>query len=144
MAPKTKIAALPSTMKELKDTLWKAADKLRGSMDASQYKDVILGLVFLKYVSDSFDERREQIRTELAADIAEMPPGHRRWRAWPVRQVALNQRAALADALTSLRWEQKQARERLEQLDQLTDLLMAGVTAGTITLASDAPSKGTT
>ncbi|ACV77509.1 type I restriction-modification system subunit M [Nakamurella multipartita] len=57
-----------STMKELKDTLWKAADKLRGSMDASQYKDVILGLVFLKYVSDAFDERREQIRAELEAD----------------------------------------------------------------------------
>jgi type I restriction enzyme M protein len=55
-------------MKELKDTLWKAADKLRGSMDASQYKDVILGLVFLKYVSDAFDERRSQIRTELEAD----------------------------------------------------------------------------
>ena len=54
MAPKTKAAVLPSTMKELKDTLWKAADKLRGSMDASQYKDVILGLVFLKYVSDAF------------------------------------------------------------------------------------------
>ncbi len=58
----------PSTMKQLKDTLWKAADKLRGSMDASQYKDVVLGLVFLKYVSDAFDERRNQIRTELAAD----------------------------------------------------------------------------
>ena len=57
-----------STMKELKDTLWKAADKLRGSMDASQYKDVILGLVFLKYVSDAFDERRQQIRAELEAD----------------------------------------------------------------------------
>jgi len=55
-------------MKELKDTLWKAADKLRGSMDASQYKDVILGLVFLKYVSDAFDERRGQIAAELAAD----------------------------------------------------------------------------
>jgi type I restriction enzyme M protein len=68
VAPKIKVAALPSTMKELKDTLWKAADKLRGSMDASQYKDVILGLVFLKYVSDAFDERREQIRTELEAD----------------------------------------------------------------------------
>jgi type I restriction enzyme M protein len=66
--PKTKAAPAPSTMKELKDTLWKAADKLRGSMDASQYKDVILGLVFLKYVSDAFDERREQIRTELEAD----------------------------------------------------------------------------
>ena len=58
----------PSTMKELKDTLWKAADKLRGSMDASQYKDVILGLVFLKYVSDAFDERRAQIREELRAE----------------------------------------------------------------------------
>jgi len=58
----------PSTMKELKDTLWKAADKLRGSLSASQYKDVILGLVFLKYVSDAYDERRAAIRTELEAD----------------------------------------------------------------------------
>ncbi len=44
-------------MKELKDTLWKAADKLRGSLSASQYKDVVLGLVFLKYVSDADSER---------------------------------------------------------------------------------------
>ena len=58
----------PSTMKELKDTLWKAADKLRGSLSASQYKDVILGLVFLKYVSDAYDERREEVRRELTAD----------------------------------------------------------------------------
>jgi type I restriction enzyme M protein len=43
----------PSTTKELKDTLWKAANKLRGSLSASQYKDVILGLVFLKHVSDT-------------------------------------------------------------------------------------------
>jgi len=68
MPPKKQLAAAPSTMKELKDTLWKAADKLRGSMDASQYKDVILGLVFLKYVSDAFDERRARIVTELEAE----------------------------------------------------------------------------
>jgi type I restriction enzyme M protein len=54
-------------MKELKDTLWKAADKLRGSMDASQYKDVILGLVFLKYVSDAYDERRAAVEADLRA-----------------------------------------------------------------------------
>jgi len=48
--------AQPAT-KELKDTLWKAANKLRGTLPASQYKDVILGLVFLKYVSDADDER---------------------------------------------------------------------------------------
>jgi type I restriction enzyme M protein len=52
-------------MKELKDTLWKAADKLRGSLSANQYKDVILGLVFLKYVSDAYDERRDLIRADL-------------------------------------------------------------------------------
>ncbi len=59
--------ALPGvpTMADLRDTLWKAADKLRGSMDAAQYKDFVLGLVFLKYVSDSFDERRDQIRREV-------------------------------------------------------------------------------
>lgn len=56
------------TFADLRDTLWKAADKLRGSMDAAQYKDFVLGLVFLKYVSDSFDERREQIRNEVLAD----------------------------------------------------------------------------
>jgi type I restriction enzyme M protein len=55
-------------MKELKDTLWKAADKLRGSMDASQYKDVILGLVFLKYVSDAYEERRAQVEEGLRAE----------------------------------------------------------------------------
>jgi type I restriction enzyme M protein len=55
-------------MKELKATLWKAADKLRGSLSANQYKDVILGLVFLKYVSDAYDERRELIRVELKAE----------------------------------------------------------------------------
>ncbi|MGO4591563.1 type I restriction-modification system subunit M [Paenarthrobacter sp. 2TAF44] len=68
MPPKVKVDLAPSTMKELKDTLWKAADKLRGSMDASQYKDVILGLVFLKYVSDAFEERREQVQAELEAE----------------------------------------------------------------------------
>ena len=61
---------LPGMMstRDLHDTLWKAADKLRGSMDAAQYKDFVLGMVFLKYVSDSFAERREQIRAEVLAD----------------------------------------------------------------------------
>ncbi|MFJ5774992.1 N-6 DNA methylase [Streptomyces sp. NPDC093094] len=64
-----------SSTKEIQDILWKAADKLRGSMDAAQYKEFVLGLVFLKYVSDAFTERRE----ELAADpeLAQIPE-HRR------------------------------------------------------------------
>jgi type I restriction enzyme M protein len=72
---RTDQAALPGTQTtaELHTILWSAADKLRGSMDASQYKDFVLGLVFLKYVSDAFTERRDQIRAELVAD--EMPAG---------------------------------------------------------------------
>jgi type I restriction enzyme M protein len=70
-ADQVALPGMPS-MKDLEDTLWKAADKLRGSMDAAQYKDFVLGLVFLKYVSDSFEERREEIRLELTAEgIAE-------------------------------------------------------------------------
>lgn len=42
-----------------------AADKLRGSIDAAEYKHVVLGLIFLKYISDSFDSRRRAISREL-------------------------------------------------------------------------------
>src|SRR5882762_9991590 len=41
--------------------LWAAADKIRGHMDASEYKHVCLGLIFLKYISDAFEEKREQL-----------------------------------------------------------------------------------
>lgn len=58
----------PPSSTGIHDILWKAADKLRGSMDAAQYKDFVLGLVFLKYVSDAFDERRAQYRQELIDD----------------------------------------------------------------------------
>jgi len=46
--------------------LWLAADKLRGNMDASEYKHVILGLIFLKYISDSFECRRQWLVKESA------------------------------------------------------------------------------
>src|SRR5690348_15574747 len=41
--------------------LWAAADKMRGHMDPSEYKHVLLGLIFLKYISDAFDERHDQL-----------------------------------------------------------------------------------
>jgi type I restriction enzyme M protein len=45
-------------------TLWAAADKLRGNMDAAECKHVALGLIFLKYISDRFEERRLEILAE--------------------------------------------------------------------------------
>lgn len=54
--------------KTLEQTLWDTADKLRGNQEPSEYKHVVLGLVFLKYVSDRFEERRDALKDELAAD----------------------------------------------------------------------------
>ncbi|MDV7725521.1 class I SAM-dependent DNA methyltransferase [Enterococcus faecium] len=48
------------------ETLWKAADKLRGSMDASEYKHVVLGLIFLKYISDKFETKFDALVEEGA------------------------------------------------------------------------------
>ena len=45
--------------------LWKMADALRGSMDAAEYKHVVLGLIFLKYISDAFEERHAQLMAEV-------------------------------------------------------------------------------
>jgi len=45
----------------LEKKLWAAADKLRKNMDAAEYKHVVLGLIFLKYISDSFEEKYEQL-----------------------------------------------------------------------------------
>src|SRR3989338_2715814 len=47
--------------------LWAAADKLRGNIDVSEYKNIVLGLIFLKYISDSFYKRRESL-AEMTRD----------------------------------------------------------------------------
>ncbi|CAI9084604.1 SAM-dependent DNA methyltransferase [Candidatus Methylacidiphilum fumarolicum] len=46
------------------DELWRMADKLRGSMDAAEYKHVVLGLIFLKYISDAFEEKHAALEAE--------------------------------------------------------------------------------
>ncbi len=47
-------------------TLWKAADKLRSNLDAAEYKHVVLGLIFLKYISDAFEEKHAELVEEQA------------------------------------------------------------------------------
>src|SRR5438876_7338658 len=44
-----------------KAELWKAADALRSNMDAAEYKHVVLGLIFLKYISDAFEEQHAKL-----------------------------------------------------------------------------------
>ena len=50
------------------EQLWSMADKLRGSMDSGEYKNVVLGLLFLKYVSDAFEERHAELEADEYAD----------------------------------------------------------------------------
>jgi type I restriction enzyme M protein len=47
---------------DFKAILWKSADKLRNQMDAAEYKHIVLGLIFLKYISDTFDIQKNKIR----------------------------------------------------------------------------------
>ena len=47
--------------------LWQMADALRGSMDAAEYKHVVLGLIFLKYISDAFEEQHAKLVAEEAS-----------------------------------------------------------------------------
>lgn len=53
-------------LKNLEKKLWNAADKLRATLDASQYKHAVLGLIFVKYVSDAFSMRQDEIKQQLA------------------------------------------------------------------------------
>lgn len=72
------------------EQIWKAADKLRGNIDASEYKNVVLGLIFLKYISDKFDQRYQQLveegegfeedRDEYTCDNIFFVPDNARWR----------------------------------------------------------------
>lgn len=57
--------AIQAFLGELDDRLWKAADKLRSQLDAANYKHIVLGLIFLKYISDSFTARRTALEAEL-------------------------------------------------------------------------------
>jgi len=51
---------------DFKETLWKAADKLRNQMDAAEYKHIVLGLIFLKYISDTFDIQKNNIKKMIS------------------------------------------------------------------------------
>jgi len=59
------VAKAKST-ERIEPILWQAADKLRGNLDAAEYKHVVLGLIFLKYISDAFEEKHRQLSAEQA------------------------------------------------------------------------------
>src|SRR5471032_1586233 len=53
-------------IEDIRKTLWATADKLRANMDAAEYKHIVLGLIFVKYISDTFQTRREELTRRFA------------------------------------------------------------------------------
>ncbi|MCW3787224.1 type I restriction-modification system subunit M [Plebeiibacterium sediminum] len=59
-----KKASAKTKQKSMEESLWDSANKLRGTVESSEYKHVVLGLIFLKFVSDKFEERKEELVAE--------------------------------------------------------------------------------
>lgn len=106
------------------DKLWMAADKLRGTMDSAEYKHVVLGLIFLKYISDSFLEKYEALQAEEFAD----PEDRDEYLADNVFWVP-----------TEARWSFLQGRAKDPKIGQLIDEAMAAIERDNKTLKGVLP-----
>ncbi len=93
--------------------LWAMADTLRGSMDAAEYKHVVLGLIFLKYISDAFEERHAAVRAEWGDEAAEDRDEYIAESIFWVPQEA--------------RWAHLKARARQPTIGQTVDRAMAAI-----------------
>ncbi len=94
--------------------LWQMADALRGSMDAAEYKHVVLGLIFLKYISDAFEEEHAKLEAERAQGADPEDPDEYR---------ALN----IFWVPPAARWSHLKAQAKQATIGQLVDDAMAGV-----------------
>jgi type I restriction enzyme M protein len=94
--------------------LWQMADALRGSMDAAEYKHVVLGLIFLKYISDAFAEQHAKLEAEQAQGADPEDPDE--YRAVSVFWVP-----------REARWPQLQAHAKQATIGELVDKAMAAV-----------------
>ena len=94
--------------------LWQMADALRGSMDAAEYKHVCLGLLFLKYISDAFEEKHTALLAEK--DQGADPEDPDEYRAQSIFWVP-----------PEARWPHLKAQARQPTIGQLVDDAMAGI-----------------
>lgn len=107
-------------------TLWQAADKLRNNMDAAEYKHVVLGLIFLKYISDAFEDRHAQlVAQEGDGADPEHPDEYRAERVFWVPKPA--------------RWAGIQARAKDPRIGQLIDEAMAAIEKDNVSLKGVLP-----
>ncbi|MBM4844800.1 SAM-dependent DNA methyltransferase [Vibrio parahaemolyticus] len=68
-----KKAPVAKTNTNIEDSLWESANKLRGNIQSSEYKHVVLSLIFLKFISDKFEKRRVEVEEEFGSDHVDDP-----------------------------------------------------------------------
>ena len=111
---------------DYRSTLWKSADALRNNMDAAEYKHVVLGLVFLKYISDAFEEAHARLVAEQ--DQGADPEDPDEYRAESVFWVP-----------PEARWPYLSSQARQPTIGQLIDDAMAGIERDNPALANVLP-----
>lgn len=107
--------------KTLEQRLWDSADALRGNQEPSEYKHVVLGLVFLKYISDRFETRRREIETTLSNPDSDdyIPNEERRFRFLEDRDEYSGHNVFWVPA--EARWSYVQDRAKLPEIGQVID-----------------------
>lgn len=110
--------------KTLEQRLWETADALRGNQEPSEYKHVVLGLVFLKYISDRFEARRKDVETALSDPNSSdyIPNEARRLQFVEDRDEYTSHNVFWVPA--EARWESVQAQAKLPEIGQVIDTAM--------------------
>lgn len=104
--------------------LWQAADKLRSNMDAAEYKHVVLGLIFLKYISDAFKEVYEELKKDKTADPEDVDEYISRRVFWVPKEA---------------RWEYLQRNAKKPEIGELIDRAMDDIERDNLSLKGVLP-----
>ena len=107
--------------KGIQKTLWAAADKLRSNMDAAEYKHIVLGLIFLKYVSDAFAERFSDLQRRFADPTDDYFIEDEELRAQDLEERDYYTEANVFWVPESARWEQIRDQAKLPSLGKIID-----------------------
>jgi len=111
----------------LEQTLWKAADKLRKNMDAAEYKHIVLGLIFLKYISDAFEEKYEQLRFDFSDPNSEWYIKEERVRYEAVEDPDEYRAENVFFVPEAARWPYLQSKAKDPQIGKLIDEAMDAI-----------------
>lgn len=109
------------------EKLWQAADKMRGHMDPAEYKHVVLGLIFLKYISDAFEERHRQLESWTAEPSSEYYVAEKKARYGVIEDKDEYIAESIFFVPKEARWSYLQAKAKQPNIGKLVDDAMVAI-----------------